>query len=117
MKEAVASVVAQTGVPGFSGCSALLLCWASLRFGFHHIHLPELHPRGFPMDQDRPPPRLNQCRPPVATKEAIASVVAQICISASQHAQPAPVPMSGIIASPAGQTGKGSSALKIQLPI
>src|ERR1700677_3216291 len=117
MKEAVASVVAQTGIPSFSGCSALLPCRASLRFGFHHVHLPELHLHGFPMDQDRPPPRPNQCRPPVAMKEAIASVVAQTRVSASQRAQPAPVPMSGVAASPAGQTGEGSSALKIQLPI
>ena len=54
---------------------------------------------------------------PVAMKEAIASVVAQTSISASQCAQPAPAPVSGIIASPVGQTGKGSLALKIQLPI
>ena len=50
-------------------------------------------------------------------KEAIASVVAQTGVLASQRAQPGPAPVSGVIASPAGQTGKGSLALKIQLPI
>ena len=50
-------------------------------------------------------------------KEVIASVVAQTGVLASQCAQPAPAPVSGIVVSPAGQTGKGSLALKIQLPI
>src|SRR5260370_8292039 len=55
-------------------------------------------------------PRMKQALPmrlavlaPVTMKGAIASGMAQTSISASQGAQPAPAPMSGIIASQAGQ--------------
>ena len=50
---------------------------------------------------------------PVPTKEAVASGVAQAGISASQ---PAPAPMSGVVVSPAGQTGVGSSGTSRPAP-
>jgi len=50
---------------------------------------------------------------PVPTKEAVASGVAQAGVPASQ---PAPAPVSGVVASPAGQTGVGSSGASRPAP-